>query len=77
MKIGVPAGCQNMVITLSNIFVQTAINSLGVSVIAAFTAYFKVECLIYLPIVAFGQAATTLSDRISEPEKNKNPKRCY
>lgn len=59
MKIGVPAGCQNMVITLSNIFVQTAINSLGVSVIAAFTAYFKVECLIYLPIVAFGQAATT------------------
>ena len=53
MKIGVPAGCQNMVITLSNIFVQTAINSLGVSVIAAFTAYFNVECLIYLPIVDF------------------------
>ncbi len=59
LRIGVPAGLQNMVITLSNIFVQTAINGLGVTVIAAFTVYFKVELVIYLPIVAFGQAATT------------------
>ena len=59
LRIGVPAGLQNMVITISNIFVQTAINGLGVSVIAAFTAYFKVELILYLPIVAFGQAATT------------------
>lgn len=59
LQIGVPAGLQNLVITISNIFVQTAINGLGVNVIAAFTAYFKVELLLYLPIVAFGQAATT------------------
>ncbi len=59
LNLGVPAGLQNMVITISNIFVQTAINGLGVGVIAAFTAYFKVELLIYLPIMAFGQAATT------------------
>lgn len=59
LNLGIPAGLQNMVITISNIFVQTAINGLGVGVIAAFTAYFKVELLIYLPIMAFGQAATT------------------
>lgn len=59
LRIGVPAGLQNLVITISNIFVQTAINGLGVDVIAAFTAYFKVELVLYLPIVAFGQAATT------------------
>ena len=59
LRIGIPAGLQNLVITLSNIFVQTAINGLGVDVIAAFTAYFKVELVLYLPIVAFGQAATT------------------
>lgn len=59
LRIGVPAGLQNVVITISNIFVQTAINGMGVNVIAAFTAYFKVELVLYLPIVAFGQAATT------------------
>ena len=61
LGIGVPAGLQNLVITLSNVFVQTAVNGLGVNVIAAFTAYFKVELILYLPIVAFGQAATTFA----------------
>lgn len=61
LRIGVPAGLQNLVITLSNVFVQTAVNGLGVNVIAAFTAYFKVELILYLPIVAFGQAATTFA----------------
>ena len=46
-------GCQNLVITISNIFVQTAVNGLGVTAIAAFTAYFKVELILYLPIMAF------------------------
>jgi Na+-driven multidrug efflux pump len=34
---------------------QYQINSLGEDAIAAFTAYFKVELIIYLPIVAIGQ----------------------
>ena len=58
-KIGVPAGMQSLVITLSNVFAQYHINSFDVDVIAAFTAYIKVELPIYLPIVAFGQAVTT------------------
>ncbi len=61
LRLGVPAGIQNMVITISNIFVQTAINGLGVDEMAAFTAYFKVELVIYLPIVALGQAVTTFA----------------
>lgn len=56
LKIGIPAGVQATVITLSNLIVQGQINSLGVNSIAAFTAYFKVELLIYLPIMAIGQA---------------------
>ena len=59
LQIGIPAGIQSMVITLSNVLVQSQINSLGVDVIAAFTAYFKVELIIYLPIMAFGQTMTT------------------
>lgn len=59
--IGVPAGTQSLVITLSNIMAQYHINSLGIDAIFAFTAYFKVELVIYLPIVAFGQAIMTFS----------------
>lgn len=61
LKVGVPVGLQSLVITLSNVFAQYQINSFGVDAIAAFTAYFKVELIIYLPIVAFGQAITTFS----------------
>jgi putative MATE family efflux protein len=61
IEIGVPIGFQTMLTTLSNIFIQYKINSLGVNAIAAFTAYIKVELIIFLPIVAFGQAMTTFS----------------
>ncbi len=61
LKLGVPAGLQSMVITLSNVFIQYVINGFGVNEIAAFAAYFKVELLIYLPIVAFGQAMMTFA----------------
>lgn len=65
IEIGVPAGLQSLVITLSNVMAQYQINSLGVDAIAAFTAYFKVELLIYLPIIAFGQAIMTFSGQNS------------
>lgn len=60
LKIGIPAGCQTLVIALSNVVAQYHINSIGTDTIAAFTAYFKIELLLYYPIVAFGQVATTL-----------------
>ncbi|GAU78846.1 MATE family efflux transporter [Fusibacter sp. 3D3] len=63
LKIGVPVGLQALVITLSNVFVQYNVNQLGIDALAAFTAYFKVELLIYLPIIAFGQAITTFSSQ--------------
>lgn len=61
INIGVPAGAQALVITLSNVMAQVHINSFGENAIAAFTAYFKVELVIYLPIVALGQAIMTFS----------------
>ena len=61
LRIGVPAGVQALAITLSNVFAQYHINSLGESAIAAFTAYFKVELLVYYPIIALGQAMMTFS----------------
>ena len=60
-RVGIPAGVQSIVITLSNMVVQYHINSFGPDAIAAFTAYFKVELLLYLPIFSFGQAVTTFT----------------
>lgn len=59
LKVGVPAGVQSIIITLSNIIIQSRINTLGVTSVASFTVYFRVELIIYLPIVALGQAVVS------------------
>ena len=61
LKLGFPLGIQSMILTLSNLFVQFYINGFGEDAVAAFTVYFKVENLIYLPIMAFGQAMVTFT----------------
>lgn len=59
LKVGVPAGVQSIIITLSNIIIQSQINTLGVTSVASFTVYLRVELIIYLPIVALGQAVVS------------------
>ena len=61
LRIGLPSGIQTIIITFSNIMVQYYINVFGETAVAAFATYYKVENIIYLPIVGFGQAATTFS----------------
>lgn len=60
-KIGIPAGIQSFVISISNVIVQSYINSLDVNSIAAFTIYMKIELILYYPIVAIGQAIMTFT----------------
>ncbi|SHN83847.1 MATE family efflux transporter [Desulfitobacterium chlororespirans] len=57
LAVGIPAGIQGVVVTLSNLLVQSHINTLSINSIAAFTAYFRVELFIYLPILAISQTA--------------------
>lgn len=61
LAIGLPTGVQTIIVTFSNIMVQYYINDFGATAVAAFAAYYKVENLIYLPIMAIGQAATTFA----------------
>ena len=61
LHIGVPAGIQASAVTLSNMIIQYYINSLGVNSIAAFTVYFRIELVLYLPVLALGQTMTTFS----------------
>lgn len=59
VKIGLPAGLQSMVFSLSNICVQSALNTLGSDVMAASSAAFNIEILAYYCLNSFGQACTT------------------
>ena len=61
IKIGIPLGIQSMILTLSNLVVQYYINGFGEDAVAAFTVYFRVESMLYLPIVAFGQSIVTFA----------------
>lgn len=61
LTVGIPLGLQSMIITFSNLGVQYNINGFGEDAVAAFAIYFKAESLIYLPIMAFGQAMITFT----------------
>ncbi len=61
LRIGLPTGVQTIIITISNVFVQYFINDFGETAVAAFATYYKVENLIFLVILALGQASTTFA----------------
>ena len=57
--IGLPAGIQSAVFNLANVVIQSAINSLGTVVIAASSAAYNIEILVYYVFNSFSQACTT------------------
>ena len=59
LKIGLPAGIQSAVFAVSNILIQSAINSLGTDVIAASSAAYNIEIFAYYIMNSFSQACTT------------------
>lgn len=61
IKIGLPTGIQNIVIALSNVIIQSSINSFGTIVMAGFTSYVKVDGFNFLPVMSFSMAATTFT----------------
>lgn len=59
MRIGLPAGIQSAVFAIANIVIQSSINSLGTTVIAASSAAFNIEIFAYDVLNSFSQACTT------------------
>lgn len=59
LRIGLPAGIQSAVFAISNIVIQSAINSLGTTVMAASSAAFNIEIFAYDVLNSFSQACTT------------------
>lgn len=61
VKIGLPTGIQNMVISLSNVLVQSGINVFGTAAMAGFGAYMKIDGFNILPVMSLSMAVTTFT----------------
>ncbi len=59
IRIGLPAGLQSVMYSLSNVIIQSSVNSLGTDTIAAWTAYGKIDCVFWMIVNAFGISITT------------------
>ena len=63
LKIGLPAGVQGMLFSISNVTIQTAINSLGSFASAGSAAALNFDFLTYYVVAAFTQAAVTFTSQ--------------
>lgn len=59
INIGFPAAMQLSVTAFSNVFVQSYINYFGTDAMGGWTAYNKIDQLLFLPVQSIGLAATT------------------
>ncbi len=59
IHIGLPAGLQSVMYSVSNIIIQAGINNFGTDVVAAWTAYGKIDSIFWMTLSSFGLAITT------------------
>lgn len=59
VRVGIPAALQMAVTAFSNVFVQSYINQFGKECMGGWTAYTKMDQLIFLPMQSLAMAATT------------------
>lgn len=75
IQYGVPSGLQNSVMSLSNVVIQSYINSFGEYAMAGIGAYTKIEGFIFLPITSFAMAITTfVSQNVGAQEFDRTKK---
>lgn len=60
-RLGLPAGLQSVLYTVSNIVIQSSVNSFGTATVAAWTVYGKIDFLYWMTVNAMGLSITTFS----------------
>ena len=63
LQVGVPAGFQGMLFSLSNVVIQSAVNGFGETVVAGNSAAGNIEGFIYMAMNAFHQAAISFTSQ--------------
>lgn len=74
--VGFPAGIQSMMYSVSNIFIQSSINTFGTSTIAAYTAYGKIDGIFWMIMNAFGISTMTFSAQNFGAHKLDRAEKC-
>ena len=59
VRVGIPAALQMAVTAFSNVFVQSYINHFGADCMSGWTAYTKIDQLMFLPMQSLALSATT------------------
>lgn len=59
ITIGFPAGMQTVMYSLSNMLVQADVNYFGTGMVAAWTAYSKIDSVFWMVVSSFGVSVTT------------------
>ena len=73
LRLGLPSGLQNSLISIANLVVQTNINAFGDQAMAGCGSYSKLEGFVFLPIVSLTLALTTF---VGQNLGAKQPERC-
>ena len=63
LRIGLPAGLQSTVFSLSNVVIQSAVNSFGSTIVAGNSAASNIEGFVYTAMNSFAQAAVTFTSQ--------------
>lgn len=63
LQIGLPAGFQGMVFSLSNVVIQSAVNSFGAIIVAGNSAASNIEGFVYMAMNAFYQATISFTSQ--------------
>lgn len=63
LQIGLPAGFQSTLFSISNVFIQSSVNSFGATVVAGNSAAVNIEGFIYVSTNAFHQAAVSFTSQ--------------
>ncbi len=63
LRIGLPAGVQGMLFSISNVTIQSSINSFGATVVAGNAAASNIEGFVYVAMNAFYQAAISFTSQ--------------
>lgn len=61
VRIGLPAGMQSVMYSVSNILIQASINTFGTDAVAAWAVFGKVDAMFWMTISSFGLTATTFA----------------
>lgn len=73
VKIGMPAGVQGALFSFSNVCIQSAINSLGSTAVAASAVAMNPELIVYFWLASFGHACVTF---VGQSYGARNLERC-